>query len=94
MIELEGDLYVLGDHRLEALNIRFHLFYNSHSGGIRALRHGDVDSSAPVEERVSGQDVGAIFNESHVAQEDGRPSAGTDGKLVQIVNVCDYRVDG
>src|SRR5438445_613480 len=81
---------VLLVHRLEALNIRFHLFYNRESGCVRAFCHGDVNRSPPVEERVSSEDVGAVFDERNVPQKNRWSGAGADGQFVKIVNVRDH----
>src|ERR1051326_9348204 len=88
LIEFEADFYILRNDRLEAGDVGFHFIYDLERGGVRALGNGNKDRSTAVEERVSSQDVRAVFNKTDVPQKNCRARPSADRELVQAMNVC------
>jgi hypothetical protein len=93
LVELVADLDVVRQNGLEAGQIGFDGLHDRERRGIRSFGYGDVYGAATIDERVSGLNVGTVFDRSDVADEDRLRSLRADRNVVEAFNVPDNGVD-
>jgi hypothetical protein len=93
LIELVADLDVVRQNGLETRQVGFDGLDDRECGGIRSFGHGDVYGAASVHERVTGLNVGAVFDRADVAYEDRLRPLRADRNVVQAFDIPDNGVD-
>src|SRR3982074_744405 len=61
--------------------------------GVRSFGYGDVDRAASIHQRVTGLDVGTVFDRSDVAYENRLRSQRADRNVVEVLEIPADRID-
>ena len=69
LVELVADLDVVRQNGLEARQVGFDCLDDRERRGVRSFGYGDVYGAASIHERITGLNVGAVFDRSDVADE-------------------------
>src|SRR5258705_4143732 len=93
LVKLVTDLNIVRKYGLEAWQVGFDGLNDRECRGVRSFGYGDVDRAASIHQHVAGLDVGAIFDRSDVAYENGLRTVRADGNVVQALEIPDNGVD-
>src|SRR5205823_7556192 len=94
LVKFEVDADVRRDNVPEARQVALHFIDHGEGRGIGALRHRDVNGSAPVHQRVPRQNIRAVLYRPDVPKEDRRARARPQGNVLELLNARDHGVDG
>src|SRR6266446_2840119 len=92
-IELVTDLDVVRQNGLETRQIGFDGLHDRERRGVRSFGYGNVYGATSVHERITGLNVGAVFDRSDIADENRLRALRADRNVVQAFDIPDNRVD-